>query len=393
MCAIKSDRTDQFNTKFGLRTMKSLRKIVLSGGMVLLALAFVPLRARTPQPRVPQPHMPQQGSAAPTQAQNPQPSPQQPQQQPGLRVQVNQVVVPVTVKDGAGHLVPDLRKDEFRILEDNVEQRIVYFSADAVPLSLVLLIDNDLNRKDARQVGESLDSIVAGLSASDEAFVCRFDQFFHEGHGFISDQDKLLTELKRTRLDEEPSAGATGSVNDTPTINGHSATGDAPKMPESTIIIKAQPTKALDDAVYSAALLLKDRDPDRRRRKIILLISDGVNNPKVNTNKYDAVIKDLLRNDIAVYGVGVGAAFFNRKFERLAKYAHDSGGDVYYGLKRQDLEEFYSRVTEEARNQYTLAYNPTGTDRNTDYHSIEVRVKREGLTILTREGYYSGVAR
>lgn len=366
--------------------MKSLRKTAVSAGVVLLTLmlAFVPLRARAPQ----------HTSTPRPQAQNPTPV-QQPQQQqpPGLRVQVNQVIVPVTVKDGAGRLVPDLRKDEFRILEDNVEQRIIAFGADAFPLSLVLLIDNDLNRKNARQVAESLDSIIAGLSASDEAFVCRFDTYVHEGHGFISDQDKLLTELKRTRLDEQPDAGPAGSVNDTPTINGHSATGDAPKLPETTLNIQAQSSKALDDAVYTAAQLLKDRDPDRKRRKVILLISDGVNNPKVNTNKYDAVIKDLLRYDITVYGVGVGAAYFNRKFERLAKYAKDSGGDVYYGLKSRDMEELYSRVTEEARNQYTLVYAPAGTDRSAEYHSIEVRVKREGLTILTREGYYSGLVR
>jgi len=369
--------------------MKSLRKIAPSAGVALLtlALAFVPLRARTHQP-----HAPQQGSAAPAQSQSPPPPPQQQQKPAQIISTVTQVVVPVTVKDGSGRLVPDLRKDEFRILEDNVEQRIIHFSAEAVPLSLVLLIDNDLNRKNARQVAESLDSIIAGLSASDEAFVCRFDTYVHEGHGFISDQDKLLTELKRTRLDEQPDAGPAGSVNDTPTINGHAATGDAPKLPETTLNIQAQTSKALDDAVYAAAQLLKDRDPERKRRKIILLISDGLNNPKVNANKYDAVMKDLLRYEISVYGVGVGAAFFNRKFERLAKYAKDSGGDVYYGLKSRDMEELYSRVTEEARNQYTLVYAPAGTDRSADYHSIEVRVRREGLTILTREGYYSGVA-
>jgi len=92
----------------------------------------------------------------------------------------------------------------------------------------------------------------------------------------------------------------------------------------------------------------------------------------------------------AVYGVGVGSAFFERRFERLSKYAHDTGGDVYYGLKSRAMEELYSRVTEEARNQYTLAYAPSGTDRGAEYHSIEVRVRREGLTILTREGYYAG---
>jgi len=72
---------------------------------------------------------------------------------------------------------------------------------------MVLLIDNDLNSKDSKQVSESLRSVVAGLSLNDEAFICRFDQRFHEGKGFLSDQDKLLTELKRTRLDGEPPRG------------------------------------------------------------------------------------------------------------------------------------------------------------------------------------------
>ena len=361
--------------------MKSLRETVVLLGLATLGLVSVPLLA-------PRPH--RQSSASPAQAQ----TPQQPPQQPGVVVRVNQVIVPVTVKDGSGRLVVDLNRADFRIFEDKVEQKIVFFSADPVPLSMVLLIDNDLKRNDARQVSASLDAIVAGLSTSDEAFVCRFDQFFHQGKGFVNDQDKLLTELKRTRLDEQPSAGPTGTaIAESPTINGHSATGDAPKTPETTIIIKGQSTKALDDAVYNAAQLLKERDPERQRRKIILLISDGVNNPKFNSNKYETVLKDLLRYDIAVYGVGVGSAFFDRRFERLSKYAHDSGGDVYYGLKSEDMEEFYSRVTEEARNQYTLAYNPGGTDRGAEYHSIEVRVKRPNLTILTREGYYAGLAR
>ena len=364
--------------------MKSLRKTALLLGLASLALVSVPLLARPPQ----------QSSQPTGQAQSAPAQSQQPQQQPRLVVPVNQVLVPVTVKDRSGNLVPDLNKTDFRIFEDDVEQRIVYFSADPVPLSVVLLIDNDLKRNDARQVEASLDAIVAGLSTSDEAFVCRFDQFFHEGKGFVSDQDKLLTELKRTRLDERPAAGpSSAAIAESPTINGHSATGDAPKTPETTLTIQSQSTKALDDAVYGAAQLLKDHDPERKRRKIILLISDGDNNPKVNTNKYDMVIKELLRYDIAVYGVGVGSAYFNRKFERLSKYSHASGGDVYYGLKSEDMEEFYSRVTEEARNQYTLAYNPTGTDRSADHHSIEVRVERRGLTILTREGYYAGTAR
>ena len=371
-------RPDNFHTKFGLRTMKSLRKTVLMAGALLFAARFAYVGAQAAR----------QGSAPAGQEQNP----SAPAQQGGpatIRIPVNQVIVPVTVKDGGGRLVPDLRRDEFRIFEDNVEQRIAYFGAEPTPISMILLIDNDLKSKDAKQVSESLRSIVASLSLNDEAFVCRFDQFFHVGKGFISDQDKLLTELKRTRLDDEPSVGpSSAAISNGPSINGHSATGDAPNITGATLNIKGQPTKALDDAVYAAAQLLKDRE--RERRKIIFLISDGVNGPKFNVNNYDTVLKELLRYNIAVYGVGVGSAFFDRKFERLSKYAHDTGGDVYYGLKSRAMEELYARVTEEARNQYTLAYAPTGTDRGAEYHSIEVRVRREGLTILTREGYYAG---
>ena len=308
-----------------------------------------------------------------------------------IRVPVDQVIVPVTVKDGNGHLVPDLRRDEFRILEDDVEQKIASFISEPMPLSMVVLIDNDLKSKDARPVADSLRAIVAGLSTTDETMVCRFDEYFHEGKGFITDQDRLLTELRRTKLDEEPSvAQPSAAIDNGPTINGHSATSDAPNINGAMMNLGRKPTKALDDAVYASAQLLKDRDPERRRRKIILLISDGVNGLRANKFNYDITIRELLRYNIAVYGIGVGSAYFDRRFERLSKYAHDTGGDVYYAMKSRAMEELYSRVTEEARNQYVLAYAPTGTNRGTEYHSIEVRVKREGLTILAREGYYSG---
>src|SRR6266478_5343980 len=371
-CVLVITRADNFNRKFGLRTMKSLRKTVLTAATLLLAASFAAMQAQQPRQDAPPPA--------------PQGTPQA-----RIRIPVDQVIVPVTVKDSSGRLVADLRRDEFRIFEDNVEQRIASFQADVIPLSMVLLIDNDLKSKDAKQVSDSLRAVVAGLSVNDEAFVCRFDQYFHEGKGFISDQDKLLTELKRTRLDTEPSVSGSGApFGNAPSINGHSATGDAPNINAAMINIKGQPTKALDDAVYAAAQLLKDRDPERQRRKIIFLISDGVNGPKVNVNNYDTVLKELLRYNIAVYGVGVGGAFFERKFERLSKYAHDTGGDVYYGLKSRAMEELYARVTEEARNQYTLAYAPSGTDRGAEHHSIEVRVRRQGFTILAREGYYAG---
>jgi len=305
-----------------------------------------------------------------------------------ITVNSNLVVLPVTVKDRSGRLVPDLGKDEFRVLEDNVEQRIDVFTTEAFPLSMVILIDNDLKKGDAKEVQDSLDAIVGGMSDLDEAFVCRFDQFFHPGKGFTSDQDKLLTELRRTKLDSQPNVMPPGGPFNGPTINGHAPDG-SPQIPESTRAIFAQPTKALDDAVFGAAQLLKERP--RNRRKIIFIVSDGVNGgKKSNTNTYDNTVKEVLAHSISVFSVGVGSAFYDRRFERLSEYAHATGGDVYYAAKKESLQDLYSRVTEEARNQYTLAYVPRDTSRAKEYHDVEVRVKREGLTILTRNRYYTG---
>jgi len=365
--------------KCGLMTLKCPRKIAYRMAASLLALLAVVAAAQQPNP-------PQDKPAVPPPATD---KTSTPQGQAPIRVTTNTVVVPVTVKDRAGNLVADLRKDEFRIFEDNVEQQIVTFSVEVYPLSLVVLIDNDLGKKDAEQVEPSLVSIIGGLSNSDEAFICRFDQFFHEGRGFTRDQDKLMTELRRTQLDSKTSAGPSGDpFNSGPTINGAPAPG-APQINDPSLrAIKGQPTKALDDAVYNGAMLMKDREP-LKRRKVILLISDGQNGAKFNTHKYDETRAELLRQGIAVYSVATGSSYFERKFNRLVGYSHETGGDIFYGSKQSSFSDFYSQITEEARNQYTLTFSPKG-DRKLDYHTIEVRVRREGLTVLAREGYYGG---
>src|SRR6202162_3878355 len=369
--------------------MKSLRKTVIVP-LTALLFPFVTMNAQETKPDTPAP-------TAAAQQQQPPPPPDTNDsanangQGGRIVIPVTQVIVPVPVKDGSGRLVPDLSKDEFRIFEDKVEQRIAYFSNEAFPLSMVILIDNDLKRKDAEEVAASLKAIIMGLSNADEAYIARFDQFFHEGPGFTKNQDRLLTEIKRTELDTKPSvAPPAPAINEGPVINGHSAIGDSPNVAGTTNIIKGQTTKALDDAVYSAAQVLQDRG--RERRKIIFLISDGANGIRTNTHDYKSTVKELLRYGISVYSVAVSSAYFERRFSRLVDYAHDSGGDVYFAAKRTTMEELYSRVTEEARNQYTLAYSPTGTNRALDYHTIEVRVKREGLTVDAREGYYAGAA-
>ena len=376
---------------------KSPRKTVIQGVlavMVVTSSAWLGLRAQETQ----QASAPKPDAAATT----PAATSQQPQAPPTsapadsdtrvrIRANVNLVVLPVTVKDSGGVLVPDLTKEEFRVFDDNVEQRLSIFTVEAFPLSAVILIDNDLKGKNSEMVEESLKAIVGGLSSADEAFVCRFDTNFHPGKGFTKDQDKLVTELSRVRLDRDSGVigpdptgpfGAGATVNGGQAIGGGGPGGQLP----STKIIRGRTTKALDDAMYEAAQLLIDRGRDRR--KMIFLISDG-ENAKNNKYPYDAVVNELLRYNISVYSLGIGNKFFEGKFTRLQSYAHDTGGDVFYAERRNSLEELYSKVTEQARNQYTLAYAPQGNDKTKDYHAVEVRVRRQGLKIITREGYFS----
>jgi VWFA-related protein len=148
--------------------------------------------------------------------------------------------------------------------------------------------------------------------------------------------------------------------------------------------------------MYAASTLLHNRP--RSRRRLIVLISDGVNGgKKFNKFSYEQVIKVLQGENIAVYAIAVPSAFLDRKISPidrtvspLIRYAKDSGGEIYRATKEESFETFYARLTEEARHQYTLAYIPRGTDPSTEYHSIEVRVKRERVDVRTRDGYFTG---
>jgi Ca-activated chloride channel homolog len=295
------------------------------------------------------------------------------------------VVLPVTVKDSKGDLVPDLQKDDFRIFDDRVEQYIDVFTAEAFPLSLVVLIDDDLKAKDAAQMTASLRALIGGISASDEALICRFDLSFYPGDGFTGDLDKLWAALKDAQDHTSPSTAGPVPWVTSPSSHAPGVGEPTPKVPVNA---GARPTKALDDAVHYAAELLHDRGT--ARRKMILVISDGVNAPQLNHYTYTDTLEALLHDNISVYSLAVGSALPRRKFSRLLSYTNDTGGDIYYADKSYSMERLYSQITEEARHEYTLAYVPRGTRRTSAYHPVEVRTTRDAVTIKTRQGYFTG---
>jgi len=302
-----------------------------------------------------------------------------------IRVNSDLVVLPVTVKDQFGELVADLQQTDFRIFDENVEQSVDVFTVEAFPLSLVVLIDDDLKSKDAAQVTPTLRAITGGISASDEALICRFDLSFYPGDAFSDDLDKLWADLKKAQDHAAPStAGPVPFVTPPSTHPG----GVGEPGPSAPVDPGHRPTKALDDAVHSAAELLHDRGS--ARRKMILVVSDGANGPQFNRYSYGDTLEALLRDNISVYSLAVGSSLSKHKFSRLINYADDSGGDIYYASTSAAMEKLYSQITEEARHEYTLAYVPRGAKSSSNYHRVEVRVSRPGVSVKTRQGYYTG---
>jgi Ca-activated chloride channel family protein len=305
-----------------------------------------------------------------------------------IRAQSELVVVPVTVKDGSGRLVPGLERNDFRMFEDGAEQDVSLFSAEPFPLSAVVLLDNNLPTKELNQVQDSLVSISAGFGPSDEVALMTFDQFPEQVMPLTANNDQLFTQLKRTKLGSTFSLPSSPPfTTSVPEVNGRPVTGGGVSVPNASTGIRG---KNIEDAIHEAAQLLKGRGRDRR--KLIFLVSDG-NNAKDNKWNYTANLELLLSSDISVYAVVVGTNYLHIERNILPKYADATGGDSYYASKEKDLDRLYSNLTEQARNQYTLAYAPHRAGKSHDYHSVEVRVRRPGLKVYARQGYYTGVAR
>jgi VWFA-related protein len=330
--------------------------------------------------------------SAPTPVQTPTSTPTQTAAQPlsqsdaqnKISINSDLVVLPVTVKNQLGDLVPDLQESEFHIFDDEVEQSIDVFTEEAFPLSLVVLIDDDLKSKETAQVAPTLRAITAGISASDEVIVCRFDLEFYPGEQFTSDFDKIWADL--VRIQDRSSMRSKSKSQPAPSTAADRAlgVGEAPmKVPVKS---GSRPTKALDDAIHSAAELLHDRG--LARRKMILIVSDGVNGPEFNRFSYRDSLQTLLHDNISVYSLAVGNTLVKSKFQRLTSYSNDSGGDIYYASNGSRIEKLYAQITEEARHEYTLAYVPRAIHSVDPYHKVVVRVNRPAVTVKTRPGYY-----
>ena len=303
------------------------------------------------------------------------------QQQAKIHVRSDLVLLSVTVRDGNGNLVSGLKPGDFHVFDDEVEQRITAFTDEGLPISLVILVDSDTKWTEGTPMAKSLGAIAGALSVSDEAMVCHYDMLFYPGAEFTSVSDNLIDELKLTQAAVAPPPPYVPE----PMITDPKSTSGPPPLAAPTYA-GARTSKAMDDALFSAVELLQGRGSERR--KIILIISDGGNEPKLNHHTHEEVVELLLNDNISVYSLVIGADRPKRRFSMLVDYARATGGDIVYAKMSSAMENLYSKIAAEARHDYTISYVPTGNRKDLNFHAVSVTAT-SGLRASTRRGYYT----
>jgi VWFA-related protein len=320
-----------------------------------------------------------------------------------LVVHTNFVQLPVTVKDRNGRPVDGLLSTDFSVLENGTKQKLTFFTADPLPLSVAVVLDLGMPDTAVQKVNQTFSALVGAFAPYDEVALYTYSSTVSEVSDFTGATQKLsalLNQMKTVRGHENGVPVLGGPLAQSgPVINGVPV--DSPTAPVATPPKEAH---VLNDAILQAAIDLSKRE--RTRRKIIFVISDG--REYGSKASYNDVKRVLLSNEIQVKAVAVenGALPLYRKLEQihlphegysdiLPKYVSATGGGApYTELTLNAIEDAYSKAMGEARNQYTLGYTPARpkTPTAATYRSIEVLVDKPGLKIYTEDGYYPAPA-
>lgn len=333
------------------------------------------------------------------------PPPVQTQPATTLSVQVKVVNVLATVRDKHGKIVDNLTKDDFTLTDDGRPQIIHYFTRETdLPLTLGLLVDTSMSQRRVLDQERSashtfLDQMVR--VQTDRAFIIHFDREVELLQDLASSHEKLeaalgsLTTPQFNRSSNDPS----DQGSDAGRGSGRHHVGGG---------------TLLYDAVYLASDELMKK---QQGRKALIVLSDGVDRgskesletavstaQRANTAVYSILYKDdegygWHRDGFGMGGPMGGGMGRHGRFPAeprpdgkkiLARISNETGGRLFEVSKKQSVDQIYSLIEEELRNQYSLGYTPErGGAPEGGYHKIQLTTKQKGLIVQSREGYYA----
>ncbi len=272
-----------------------------------------------------------------------------------IRTEVKLVRVLTNVRDAAGNLVGDLSKEDFEVLDNGAPQQIAIFERQtAQPLAVSLLID--ISASTAKDLPIEISSL--------QRFI---DEFFKEGTG--NDLASLY------------------SFNDEVTLLA-GFTRNRDQLKKAMRNMKAEAGTSLYDALMLSAPRLGDRDG----RRVFLVVTDG--GDTTSKYSYHQALRRVHEAEASIFSVLIqpitNDAGRNMGGENaLYTLAASTGGRVFHASVGPRLNAAFTDVLKALRTQYYLGYYPKNVPLNKNpFHSLEVRVKRNGLRTEARAGYY-----
>ncbi len=267
---------------------------------------------------------------------------------------VNEVRVVFTVTDRHGRYIKDLKRSDFKVIDDQKPAELRSFRSETdLPLQVGLLVDASNSVRDRFKFEqdaaiEFLNSIIR--PAYDKAFVVGFDATPEVTQDFTDSTEHLSAGVRMLRA-----GGGT----------------------------------AMYDALYFACRdkLLKQEQTGPVRRAIILL-SDGEDNLSHVTREES--IEMAQRAEVIVYTISTNISGMKGSGDKvLERIADATGGRAFFPFQMREMSDAFVSIQEELRSQYAVAYKPANFIADGRYRTIEILAQEKGLKVRTRKGYYA----
>jgi Ca-activated chloride channel family protein len=275
-----------------------------------------------------------------------------------IQVDVNMVMVNVTVTDPYDRIVTGLDKDNFEVYDDRVPQKIASFSTEDAPISVGLIFDSSGSMGDK-------------IQKSKEAAL----QFFKTSNP--QDEFMLINFSDRPNL-----------------ISGF--TSKFEHLQDRLLFVKSGGRTALLDAIYLGLTQMKKSSASR---KALLVISDGGDNHSRYTER--DIKRAVRESDVQIYAVGIFEPLASRARtpeeaggpSLLAELAEISGGRMFSVEDPNELPDIAEKISIELRNQYVIGYRPSNLVRDGRWRRIKVKLNPPKglppLQVYARTGYYA----
>ena len=287
----------------------------------------------------------------------------EPQEPKGYKIGVNVdlVLMYSTVFDKAGRFVSGLKQEDFRIYEDGVQQTILSFSQEDVPVSMGILLDlSGSMRGKIEQVNKAAEAFIRASNPQDQVFLIGFNEEVELLQDFTGDIDEITDAL------------------------------------ENTVVMGST---AIYDAVY---LGVQKAHTGTKPKKAIVLITDGVDRESYYT--LDQMISKVQESDVQVFAVGfldpVKKSLFSswskspseKARGTLTRIAEETGGRAFFPDQVGQIHDIVSEIASELRNQYSIGYFSSNGARDGSFRRVKIEVagaKATGNRLRYRRGYFA----